>query len=299
MRALLVAALAGLAAPVALAQDGALGQPLEVWSAEFPVLSCAGTVQQGGVIACRTEPGAAITVRGSDEPGQDGPLALRADAEGWVVVGIDRDAEGDLSLDVAFGPVRKTVSKPIARRSFRTTRIDGLPPQTVNPTAPEVLERIARERVIKDRGLSSIAARRDFTGAFVWPLQTAFVTSPWGAQRVLNGTPQRPHYGVDLRGPTGTPVSAPLSGKVVIAEPDLHFEGGMVAIDHGQGLISMYLHMSRLDVAEGDEVSVGDSLGATGAGGRTTGPHLCWRMRWRGRQVDPTLLVGPPDGEKG
>jgi murein DD-endopeptidase MepM/ murein hydrolase activator NlpD len=108
---------------------------------------------------------------------------------------------------------------------------------------------------------------------------------------VLNGVPARPHYGVDLACPRGTPVRAPGRGLVVLAEPALHYEGGLVLIDHGQGLVSAYLHLSALDVAKGAVVAPGQRIGAVGATGRATGPHLCWRLKWRDRNMDPTLLT--------
>jgi murein DD-endopeptidase MepM/ murein hydrolase activator NlpD len=108
----------------------------------------------------------------------------------------------------------------------------------------------------------------------------------------LNGVPARPHYGVDLAAPRGTPIVAPAGGLVSFAETGLHFEGGLIMIDHGQGLVSAYLHLSRLDVVAGQSVSQGQVIGAVGAEGRATGPHLCWRMKWRDRNLNPMSLVG-------
>ena len=111
-------------------------------------------------------------------------------------------------------------------------------------------------------------------------------------QRVLNGEPKAPHYGVDLAAPTGTPIYAPAPGLIVLAEADLYLDGGLTLIDHGQGLISMYLHQSRLDVKAGDKVEQRQLIGAVGMRGRATGPHLCWRMRWRDQNLDPSLMIG-------
>ncbi len=114
----------------------------------------------------------------------------------------------------------------------------------------------------------------------------------FGGQRVLNGEPKRPHYGDDLAAPIGTPVSAPADGVVSFAETGLHYEGGLIMIDHGQGLVSCYLHLSRVGAVRGQAVRRGDVIGAVGKEGRATGPHLCWRLKWRGRNLDPMLLVG-------
>jgi murein DD-endopeptidase MepM/ murein hydrolase activator NlpD len=121
-------------------------------------------------------------------------------------------------------------------------------------------------------------------------------SSRFGGQRILNGEAKRPHYGVDLAAPVGTPVVAPAAGVVSFAETGLHYEGGLILIDHGQGLITAYLHLSRVAVTAGQSVTQGQLIGAVGKEGRATGPHLCWRMRWRDQNLDPSLMVGlaPP-----
>ena len=115
----------------------------------------------------------------------------------------------------------------------------------------------------------------------------------YGSQRFYNGTPGNPHYGVDIARPTGHPVLSPGPGVVTLAEPDLFYSGGTVILDHGYGLNSSFLHMSRIDVKVGDVIKTGDQLGAIGATGRATGPHLDWRMSWFDQRVDPQLLVPP------
>lgn len=123
------------------------------------------------------------------------------------------------------------------------------------------------------------------------PLAKWRLSARFGGQRILNGEPKRPHYGCDLAAPTGTTITAPAAGRVILAEPNMHFEGGLTMIDHGQGLISYYLHQSRLDVATGQDVTRGQAIGAVGATGRATGPHLCWRLKWRDRNLDALLLA--------
>jgi murein DD-endopeptidase MepM/ murein hydrolase activator NlpD len=177
------------------------------------------------------------------------------------------------------------------------SRVDGLPPATVEPSDPALLERIRQEVLVKTEAFASRADTDDFRDGFVWPLETYRVSSAWGARRVLNGTPARPHYGVDLAAPIGTVIRVPADGRVVFTRPDMHFEGGLTLIDHGQGLISAYLHQSQIDVAAGQTVRRGDPMGRVGMSGRATGPHLCWRLKWRDRNLDPSLLIGarPPE----
>ncbi|MBI1187167.1 MAG: peptidoglycan DD-metalloendopeptidase family protein [Alphaproteobacteria bacterium] len=245
-------------------------------------LRCAGAFQQGGAALCRTQPGARIVVDGADRGA--------ADANGWAVIGFDRDSPGESVVEARAGAAAARESFVILPRSFDVQRVDGLPPQTVTPTDPAVLARIARERDIKNVGFASRANAEGWLDGFRWPVEGR-ISSSWGNQRVLNGEPRSPHYGVDIAMPTGTPIRAPAGGVVSLAEPDLHFEGGLVLIDHGQGLISMYLHMSRLDVRAGDAVTQGQVIGAVGSSGRTTGPHLCWRLKWRDRNLDPAFAI--------
>ncbi len=245
-------------------------------------IDCAGAFVQGGVVLCRTAPGAAFFV--------DGEERGAADADGWVVAGFDRDAKPQATLAVRTPAAAKAIDVAIAPRSYRISRINGLPQETVTPSAPEVLARIAQESAAKEEARKSRAPAPGFLQPFAWPV-AGIMSSPWGAQRVLNGEPRSPHYGIDIAAPEGTPIVAPAPGIVAMANPDMHFEGGLVMIDHGQGLISYYLHMSRLDVTTGQAVVRGQQIGAVGKKGRATGPHLCWRMRWRDRNLDPSLAV--------
>ncbi|MBL8543716.1 MAG: M23 family metallopeptidase [Hyphomonadaceae bacterium] len=246
-------------------------------------LSCAGAFTQGGVALCRTLPGAAIFV--------DGVASGGADAQGWAVIGFNREHAESAQVEARANGAAAFADFTIAPRQFDIQRVSGLPPQTVTPTDPAVLERIRREAAIKQEGFASIADIEGFLDGFILPVEGGTVTGRWGNQRILNGVPSTPHFGYDIAAPTGTPIHAPAAGIVTLAQPDMHYEGGLVFIDHGQGLITMYLHMSRLDVAVGDHVAQGQVIGAVGSSGRATGPHLCWRMKWRERQLDPSVAI--------
>ena len=255
-------------------------------------LDCAGAFTQGGTVLCRTAPGALVAVDGFD--------AGRADANGWIVIGFTREygPQARVSAEWVYAnadpmPLTDEAERTydIAPRQFDIQRIDGLPQQTVTPTDPAVLARIQREAALKQAGFASLAPIEGFLDGFILPIEGGRVTGTWGNQRVLNGVPASPHFGYDIAAPIGTPIHAPAAGVVTLAQPDMHYEGGLVFIDHGQGLITMYLHMSRLDVAVGDQVTQGQIIGAVGSSGRATGPHLCWRMKWRERQLDPSLAL--------
>ena len=246
-------------------------------------LALTGRFVQGGHALGRTWPRALIFV--------DGESLTAASADGVFIVGFDREAAGSVQIEARLGDRTARRILDIAPGQFPSTSVNGLPPSTVEPSDPELLARIQREIVVKTEGFASRIDADHFRDGFDWPLEGFRVTSRWGSQRVLNGTPARPHYGIDLAAPQGTVIRAPAAGRVTLAQPGLHFEGGLVLIDHGQGLITAYLHQSRIDVVAGQDVSRGEPVGRVGMTGRATGPHLCWRMKWRDRNLDPSLLV--------
>ncbi|MGV3580510.1 M23 family metallopeptidase [Brevundimonas sp.] len=246
-----------------------------------------GRFVQGGFVMGRAAPRAMVFVNGE--------ALITASASGLFIVGLDRDAPPYVDIEVRAGNsvgarvVHRTLS--IAAGSFPSTRVNGLPQSTVQPSDPALLARIQDEIALKTEGFASRADADDFRSGFVWPLDSYRVTSRWGSQRVLNGTPARPHYGIDLAAPAGSPIRAPADGIVTFARPGMHFEGGLTLIDHGQGLITAYLHQSRIEVLPSQRITRGQIIGRVGSTGRATGPHLCWRMKWRDRNCDPSLLI--------
>ena len=264
-----------------------LKQPLRQFSsfsrANYDISEDVSAFVQGGYAIGRTAPRATVLFNGLP--------ATQASAQGWFVLGFDRDAPPPAVITVETADGTSTHERTIAPGSFDIQRIDGLPPSQVTPVEPALLARIASENQRKAAGYASRLDADDFSTGFIMPVQATRRSSSFGGQRILNGEAKRPHLGVDLAAPVGTPIVAPAAGRVTLAEPHMHFEGGLVMIDHGQGLITVYLHMSRLDVAAGDTVFQGQRIGAVGQEGRATGPHLCWRMRWRDQNLDPSLLL--------
>lgn len=249
-----------------------------------PALSVSGRYRQGGFAIGRTEPRATVML--------DGQLVGTASAAGWFFVGFDRDAAptAEIRVETAGGSTSHRLD--IARGDFDIQAIRGLPGDQVSPTDPVLLERIKREVALKTAAIDGRYDADAFKDGFVMPLETWRLSAKFGGQRILNGEPKRPHYGSDLAAKTGSIIRAPADGVVTLAQPSMHFEGGLTMIDHGQGLTSFYLHQSRLTVTAGTAVTRGQPIGAVGATGRATGPHLCWRLKWRGRNLDPMLLVG-------
>jgi len=214
--------------------------------------------------------------------------------DGHFFLGLGRDTPANVELVVEADQVCAQVVA-VAGRDYRVQRIEGVPQQTVTPSDAH-LERIRAERqkvrAAKARRLPLTAGLLALQQGFIWPV-TGRISGVYGSQRIYNGTPGTPHYGVDVARPKGTPVLAPAAGEVTLAEPDLFYSGGTVILDHGYGFSSSFLHLSEVHVSVGDRLTAGDLIGAIGATGRATGPHLDWRMSWFSQRIDPQLLVPP------
>jgi hypothetical protein len=246
-------------------------------------LGLEGDFLQGGLILGRAAPGAKVTLDGR---------RVRVTEAGRFIFGFGRDAPPNAVLEVAW-PDGKVEERhlAVAKRDYKIQRIDGLPPKMVTP--PEaVLARIRTEngRIAEARAVDR--AEPLYESGFVWPA-VGPISGVFGSQRVLNGEPKRPHFGVDIAAPAGTPVTAPADGVVAIADDDMYYTGGTVLIDHGHGLTSVYSHLREVSVKEGARLRQGDVIGRIGATGRATGPHLDWRINWFDQRLDPALLVPP------
>ncbi|GLQ19721.1 M23 family metallopeptidase [Algimonas porphyrae] len=251
-------------------------------AADAPAITCQGIAKQGGMMICQTAPNATVIIGRSETD----TYPQQADANGIIIVGFDRD-EPDNFIQVG----EQRISFDLAARDYDISRIDGLPSNMVNEYTEEELTRIRAATARKKVGFSSRVDEIGFKDGFIYPVADHIKTTNFGAQRVLNGEPKRPHFGVDLAAPKGTPIVAPADGIVSMADDDMYFEGSLILIDHGQGLISYYLHSEELLVEDGQRVVQGQPIATVGSRGRSTGPHLCWRLKWRGRNLDPELLV--------
>jgi biotin carboxyl carrier protein len=244
-------------------------------------LSLNGSIVQGGMVIGQTTAGSEVWV---DQ------RKLSVSDEGLFVFGLDRDAKASVQIKVreANGhTIKKTIT--VKRRDYAIQRIEGIAPAIMNPSA-DALVRIKSDSALVRAARKQDLPRQDYTRAFQWPLKGP-ISGVYGSQRFYNGEPKRPHYGVDIAAPSGTPVSTPTTGVVTVAHPDMFYSGGTVIIDHGQGISSTLMHLSKVHVEVGDEVAPGDIVGEVGSGGRATGPHLDWRMNWFDRRIDPVFLV--------
>jgi murein DD-endopeptidase MepM/ murein hydrolase activator NlpD len=233
---------------------------------------------QGSVTA-----GSKVTVDGNP---------VRVSPEGLFLVGFGRDYKPECKVEVTYQDgSRESVVLQVERREYDIQRIDGLPPSKVEPSA-EDLKRIREENRLVAKGRARNDGRTDFLSGWIWP-STGIISGVYGSQRILNGQPRRPHFGVDIAAPTGDPVVAPADGVVTMVHRDMFFSGGTLIIDHGHRLSSSFLHLSKILVEEGAQVRKGDLIAEIGATGRVTGAHLDWRMNLGKERIDPTLLVPP------
>lgn len=251
------------------------------------------SVPQGGLIRGKVPSGTRLSLLSPGSASSSpGAIAVRVAEDGRFVVGVGRDEVGPIQLALkAPNEPRRLLTVAVDARDWKIDRVDGVPEATVNPP-PAIAARIAREQAQVAEARLRDDARKDFAGDFIWPL-TGRISGVYGSQRIFNGTPKSPHSGLDVAAPKGTPVQAPAGGVITFAKPDLYLTGGTVLIDHGHGLSSNFLHLSRIDVAVGQRVEQGQVIGLVGATGRATGPHMHWGMNWFGVRVDPQLLVDP------
>lgn len=275
--AFLLLALAGCATRL-LPAPQATTEPGEATVLDLPTVA-----SQGALVIGRASPGTRVSVEARD---------VRVAPDGRFVFGVARDAAGPIRVVAAparGAPVTRMLA--VAPRDWPIERVDGVPPSTVDPP-PAIAARIQAEQARVNAARRADDARTDFAMRFVRPVEGR-VSGRFGNQRVYNGRPGAPHSGMDIAAPAGTPVRAPAAGVVTFADPALYLTGGTLLLDHGHGVSSNFLHLSRIDVRVGDRVAQGQVIGAVGATGRATGPHLHWGMNWFDVRVDPQLMLEP------
>ena len=239
------------------------------------------SVQQGAMVIGKVPPGSTVEYAGR---------TLRTTGYGSVVFGVGRDEKGPASIRVTRPDGSgETASVLVTPRDWPEQRVDGVPQATVDPP-PAIAERIRREQARVAEVRKRDDARADFAQAFVRPVEGR-ISGRFGRARVYNGKPGSPHSGMDIAAAAGTPVKAPAAGIVTFADPDLYLTGGTLVIDHGHGISSNFLHLSRIDVKVGDRIEPGQTIGAVGSTGRSTGPHLRWGMSWFDTRIDPLLVL--------
>tara|TARA_B100000674_G_scaffold494918_1_gene520761 strand:+ start:1038 stop:1838 length:801 start_codon:yes stop_codon:yes gene_type:complete len=240
-----------------------------------------GKFEQGSFILGKTEPGSKVFIDKRE---------IRVSEQGFFAFGLDRDRNNDVTIKIRNKGKLQTINKKVLKRVYKIQRIDGLPPKQVTPP-PEVFERIKKDNKLIGEARSIDTAYDFFKNKFIYPLDKYIVTGVYGSQRILNGKPRRPHYGIDFHAPEGTPVKAMMDGEVTLAEDDMYFTGGTLIFDHGHGISTLFMHMKDIKVKVGQKVKKGEIVGTLGQSGRATGPHLDIRLNWFEVKLDPVTIL--------
>jgi len=240
-----------------------------------------GEVQQGGLMVGKTSPSNTVSLNGKK---------IVVSASGDYTFGFSRDDVKSYELVITtINGDRETKTLTPAKRDYKLQRIEGIKKSIMQPNPKAVARSQQDSKQIKAaRKISSELT--SFAQGFIAPIKGT-ITGVYGSQRIYNGVPKRPHFGLDYAGKIGDPVKSPASGTVLLWVPDMFYSGGTMIIDHGQGVSSTFLHLSDSYVKQGDNVKQGQVVAAVGNSGRTTGPHLDWRINWFGVKIDPALVL--------
>ena len=236
-----------------------------------------GKFIQGSFILGKTDPGSEVFVD---------KQKVKVTPDGFFAFGLGRDRKNDVVIKIN----EKKIIKKVFKRKYKIQRIDGLEEKKVTPPE-EVYERIKRENKWIGEARSINSNLTFFKNKFINPLENAIITGVYGSQRILNGKPKWPHYGVDFAAKEGTEIKAMLDGVVTLAEPDLFYTGGTLIFDHGHGVSTLYMHLKKLKVQKGQEVKQGDIIGTVGSTGRSTGAHLDVKLNWFQTRLDPATVL--------
>ena len=240
-----------------------------------------GKFLQGHYIIGITDPSAKIIIDKKN---------VKVSQDGYFVFGIDRDRKFDVTITKIIDGKKEKIIKKVLKRKYNIQRIDGLEESKVTP--PEsVYKRIREEnnKIGEARAINSDLPF--FKNQFIMPVE-GIISGVYGSQRILNGKPKWPHYGIDIAAKKGTKIKSSATGIVTMAEDDLYYTGGTVIMDHGHGISTIYSHLESLNVKVGDEILQGDIIGTVGSTGRSTGPHLDFRVNWFQTRLDPMSVLG-------
>jgi len=240
-----------------------------------------GKFIQGGFIIGETEPGSKVTID---------KRKVKVTKEGFFVFGLGRDRKYDVVINIEKNGEKEKIIKKVLKRKYNIQRIDGLDEKKVTPPE-EVYERIKKENKLIGLARAVNSDLIFFKNKFALPIENSIITGVYGSQRILNGKPKWPHYGLDFAAEEGTEIKAMLDGVVTLTEPDLYYTGGTLIFDHGHGVSTLYMHMEKLFVKKGQKVKQGEIIGTVGSTGRATGAHLDVRLNWFDVRLDPAIVL--------
>ncbi len=240
-----------------------------------------GKFIQGHFIIGKTDPSSKVKIDKKQ---------IKVSKDGYFAFGLDRDRKYDVVITIEKDEVKEKITKRVQKRKYNIQKIDGLEEKKVTPPE-EVYERIKKENKLIAKARAIDSDLNFFKDKFIVPVEDAIITGVYGSQRILNGIPKWPHYGLDFAQNEGTPVKAMINGTVTLAERDLYYTGGTLIFDHGHGISTLYMHLHEIFVKKGQKINQGDIIGTVGSTGRATGPHLDVRLNWFGTRLDPATVL--------
>ncbi len=239
-----------------------------------------GKFIQGHFIVGKTEPNSIVKIDNKK---------VKVTIDGYFVFGLDRDRKYDVRINIENTNYNKNIIKKVLKRKYNIQRIDGLDEKKVTPPE-EVYKRIKKEnnKIGQARAINSDLIF--FKDKFIMPVE-GIISGVYGSQRILNGKPRWPHYGIDIAADKGTKIKSSATGIVTMSENDLYYTGGTIIMDHGHGVSTIYSHLEEVMVNVGDKINQGDIIGTVGSTGRSTGPHLDFRINWFQTRLDPMSVL--------
>jgi len=252
-----------------------------LFSFKVSALEFEGKFIQGHFIIGKTDPNSKVKI---------GKRQVKVTKDGYFAFGIGRDRKYDLVITIEKDGIKEKIIKRVQKRKYNIQRIDGLEEKKVTPPE-EVYARIKKENKWIAEARTIDSNLDFFKDKFIFPVEDAIITGVYGSQRILNGKPRWPHYGLDFAKDEGTPIKAMISGTATLVEPDLYYTGGTLIFDHGHGISTLYMHMHEIFVEKGQKVKQGDIIGTVGSTGRATGAHLDIRLNWFDVRIDPATAL--------
>ena len=240
-----------------------------------------GQFYQGNLIVGKALPGSKVFVDKKKIKVSDG---------GYFVFGLSKDRKNDVIINVVNQNKTEEITKKVYKKKYQIQKIDGLPQKQVTPPK-EVYERIKNDNKLIAEARSIDSDYTYFSNKFNVPIENTIITGVYGSQRILNGIPKSPHYGLDFAAKEGTPIKAMLDGEVTLSEKDLYYTGGTIIFDHGHGVSTLYMHLKDVNVTKGQKVKKGEIIGTVGKTGRSTGAHLDIRLNWYDVKLDPASVL--------
>ena len=240
-----------------------------------------GKFEQGSFIMGKAQKGSKVEIDNRK---------IRITKNGYFAFGLGRDRKNNVVIKISENGNTQIIEKKVLKRDYKIQKIDGLPKKQVTPP-PEVFERIKKDNILIGKARSIDTDYDYFKNKFIKPVDKYIITGVYGSQRILNGKPRRPHYGVDFHAPEGTPVKAMMDGEVTFAKKNMYFTGGTIIFDHGHGISTLFMHLKDVNVEVGQKIKQGQIVGTLGKSGRATGPHLDIRLNWFDIKLDPASIL--------